>query len=72
MFTASIGTVALVGGLEGWFVRKANWPERVVLIAVAPLMLYPGAVTDFIGFAILAAVILFQFFTRRPAPAQAS
>lgn len=33
-------------------------------------MLYPGAVTDFIGFAILAAVILFQFFTRRHAPAQ--
>ncbi|MEJ8728285.1 Neu5Ac permease [uncultured Flavonifractor sp.] len=70
MFTASIGTVALVGGLEGWFVRKSSWPERIVLIAVAPLMLYPGAVTDFIGFAILAAVILFQFFTRRHAPAQ--
>ena len=66
-FTASIGTVALVGGLEGWFLRRCAWPERLVLIAVAPLMLYPGALTDVVGFGILAAVILFQWFTRRPA-----
>ena len=67
MFTASVGTVALVGGLEGWFLRKSNWLERIVLIAVAPLMLYPGSLTDVIGFAVLAAVLLFQWFTRRPA-----
>lgn len=66
-FTASVGTVALVGGLEGWFLRKSSWLERAVLIAVAPLMLYPGSLTDAIGFAVLAAVILFQWFTRRPA-----
>ena len=66
-FTASVGTVALVGGLEGWFLRKSNWLERAVLIAVAPLMLYPGSLTDAVGFAVLAAVILFQWFTRRPA-----
>ena len=66
-FTASVGTVALVGGLEGWFLRESNWLERAVLIAVAPLMLYPGSLTDAIGFAVLAAVILFQWFTRRPA-----
>ena len=69
-FTASIGTVALVGGLEGWFLRKSNWLERGILIAVAPLMLYPGTVTDMIGFALLAAVILLQWFTRRPASLQ--
>lgn len=70
-FTASVGTVALVGGLEGWFVRRASWPERAVLVAVAPLMLYPGAATDVTGFALLAAVIALQWFTRRPAaPAQ--
>ena len=66
-FTASVGTVALVGGLEGWFVRRSSWPERLVLIAVAPLMLYPGSLTDVIGFAVLAAVIAFQWFTCRPA-----
>ena len=63
--TASVGTVALVGGLEGWFVRKANWLERLVLIAVAPLMLYPGTMTDAIGFALLVVIIAIQWFTRR-------
>ena len=66
-FTACVGTVALVGGLEGWFLRRAGWPERALLIAVAPLMLYPGWLTDVIGFALLAAILLFQRFTRRPA-----
>lgn len=67
MITASIGTVALVGGLEGWFIRRCNWGERLVLIAVAPLMLYPGALTDLVGLGVLIAVIVFQWLTRRPA-----
>ena len=67
VFTASVGTVALVGGLEGWFLRKANWLERLVLIGVAPLMLYPGGLTDAIGFGVMAAVMAVQYFTRRPA-----
>ncbi len=67
VFTASVGTVALVSGLEGWLLGRASWPERAVLMAVAPLMLYPGYLTDGIGFALLAAVVAFQYFTRRPA-----
>ncbi len=65
--TASVGTVALVGGLEGWFLRKSNLLERAVLIAVAPLMLLPGWKTDIIGAALLVAVILVQKFLHRPA-----
>ncbi len=66
-FTAAVGTVSLVAGLEGWCLRRANLLERAAFIAVAPLMLYPGAVTDAIGFAILAALLVFQKITRRPA-----
>ncbi len=66
--TASVGTVALVSGLEGWLLRRCLLPERALLIAVAPLMLLPGLKTDALGAAILAAVILFQKFFRRPAP----
>ncbi len=66
-FTASVGTVALVGGLEGWLLRRSAWWERAVLVAVAPLMLSPGHLTDAIGFALLTAVIALQYFTRRPA-----
>ena len=46
MFTASIGTIALVGGLEGWLTRRCGIVERVLLLAVAPMMLYPGTLTD--------------------------
>ena len=60
----TLAGMALVGGLEGWLMHRCSWPERVVLIAVAPLMLYPGVVTDAAGFAVLAAVILFQRFAR--------
>lgn len=58
--TASIGTVTLVGALEGWFLRKASWVERSALLVVAPLLLYAGVTTDIIGFAILAAVVVYE------------
>ena len=64
-FTATVGTAALVGGLEGWLLQRAGWPERAILLAVAPLMISPGAATDAIGFAALGAVIAWQRF--RPA-----
>ena len=64
-FTATVGTAALVGGLEGWLLQRAGWPERVILLAVAPLMISPGVATDAIGFAALGAVIAWQRF--RPA-----
>ena len=65
MFTASVGTIALVGGLEGWFLQRSGWTERLILIAVAPLMLYPGTLTDWIGFGALAAVVGLQLARRR-------
>lgn len=64
--TASAGTIALAGGLEGWLLRRADWLERTVLLAVAPLMLCPGLLTDAVGFVFLGAVALRQRFTRLP------
>ena len=65
MFTASEGTIGLVGGLEGWFLQESGWAERMILIAVAPLMLYPGTLTDLIGFGAMAAVAGLQTVRRR-------
>ncbi|MBQ5813179.1 MAG: hypothetical protein IIW34_03415, partial [Clostridia bacterium] len=50
----------LTAGLEGWLLRRCSIPERIALIAVAPLMLYPGAPSDFAGLAGFAAVLLYQ------------
>ena len=58
--TASLGTVALVAGLEGWLLKKCSIIYRLILIAVAPLMLYPGIATDFIGLALLILILISQ------------
>jgi TRAP-type uncharacterized transport system fused permease subunit len=68
-FTACVGTVSLVAGLEGWLLQKARLLERLVLILAAPFLLYPGMVTDGAGFVCLAAVLLLQFFRRSKLPA---
>jgi TRAP transporter 4TM/12TM fusion protein len=65
--TASLGTVALVAGLEGWLLGRCSVPERLVLIMAAPAMLYPGTATDLLGLACLLLVFGFQFLGRRRA-----
>lgn len=65
MFTASVGTVTLVAGLEGWFLRRTTFFGRAALIAIAPLLLYAGVVSDAIGFALFAAVSVYQYVKNR-------
>ncbi|MBR1418631.1 MAG: TRAP transporter permease, partial [Synergistaceae bacterium] len=60
--TASLGTVALVAGLEGWLLKKCSIIYRLILIAVAPLMLYPGLTTDLIGLALLILILISQSY----------
>ena len=64
VFTALLGTAGLVAGLEGWLVRRCNIIERAALIALAPLLLYPGLVTDAIGIVIFAALIGWQWMRK--------
>ena len=63
--TASMGTVSLVAGLEGWLVTKCNVIERILLIAAAPAMLYPGLFTDVIGLVLLLGIGGLQWFRSR-------
>lgn len=65
VLTAAAGTVMLSGGLEGWFAGRQNWIERILFIACALLLLYPGTVTDIIGICSSAILIAFQVWRRR-------
>lgn len=58
--TGSVGVVALAAGLEGYFLRTANWLERVLFLGAAFLLIDPGAVTSAIGGGILALALLSQ------------
>ena len=58
--TAGIGTVMLAGGLEGWFIIRQHWIERVLFIASALLLLHPGTATDIAGLCASAVLIAEQ------------
>lgn len=64
-FTASAGTIALAGGLQNFLLTECNLVERILLILVCPMMLYPGITTDIIGMVLLSAVIVLQKVTRK-------
>jgi TRAP transporter 4TM/12TM fusion protein len=68
--TGTIGVVVLAAGLEGQFLRRATWLERGIFIAAALLLIDPGAATDLIGLALLAAGLGLQKF--RPGPVAVS
>jgi TRAP-type uncharacterized transport system fused permease subunit len=58
--TAFIGILALAGGVENWFLKKATFYERIMLIAGGLMLVYPIAFYDAIGFGLLVAVIVLQ------------
>src|SRR5512136_1758537 len=58
--TAFIGIAALAGGVEGWFLRKTTFYERIMLIVAGLLLVYPIAFYDIVGFGLMVLVILSQ------------
>jgi TRAP transporter 4TM/12TM fusion protein len=59
---------ALVTGFQGWLVKDAPAPVRLMLIAAGFLLIYPATFTRSAGFALIALSFLVQWF-RRPSPA---
>ncbi|MGZ5091859.1 MAG: TRAP transporter permease [Burkholderiales bacterium] len=58
--TAAFGIAALAGGLQGWLFRKTTLLERWMLIAAGLMLVYPGAIFDYIGFALVIVVVVLQ------------
>jgi TRAP transporter 4TM/12TM fusion protein len=68
-FTAAIGIAALAGGLQGWLFKRTNIAERTMLVVAGFLLVYPKALFDAIGFALVALVVAMQWWRGRPAAA---
>lgn len=64
ILTACVGTASMVAGLEGWLLKRCSLIERLILIALAPTLLYPGLITDLIGIGGLAAVAILQYLRK--------
>jgi len=65
--SASIGVIALAGGLFGWLLGFASAWQRGLLIVAALCLITPGLITDTIGFGLLAVVVATQLLARRRA-----
>ena len=63
--SAVIGITGLAVGVEGWFLVKARWYERIMAIAGGLLLVIPGLTTDAIGAAILAIFVAIQIVEKR-------
>jgi TRAP transporter 4TM/12TM fusion protein len=69
--TAMIGIAALAGAMQNWLFKKTTLVERWLLIAAGLALVYPKALLDYIGVALLAVVVVSQAVrktVRQPMP----
>jgi len=55
--TACLAIIALVAGVGGWVIQRANLLERAILIVAAGLLLYTGPLQDAVGLVLMVTGI---------------
>ena len=63
--TSLVGIFGVSASLEGYLLCSMRWYERVLSAAGGLLLIYPGLVTDLIGLALVAAVVVFQIIAKK-------
>lgn len=58
--TASLGTIALAGGLQNFFLIRCTILQRIILLSTCPLLLYPDLISDLLGIGLLITITVFQ------------
>jgi TRAP transporter 4TM/12TM fusion protein len=69
--TAMIGIAALAGAMQNWLFGKTALVQRWLLVAAGLALVYPKAMFDYIGVALLAIVVVSQVVrktVRQPMP----
>jgi len=67
--TALVGTASLAAGLERWFTGPMRLHETVLFISGGLLLIFPGLLTDAVGFACIGGGVLSQRMSRRSSSA---
>ena len=65
--TSFVGIFGVSAALEGFFVRRMRWYERIMAAVGGLLLIYPGLVTDLIGLVVVAAVVVLQVLQNKKA-----
>ncbi|MDD4688807.1 MAG: TRAP transporter permease [Eubacteriales bacterium] len=63
--TSLVGIFAVSASLEGYLLHHMPWYQRILCLTGGLLLIYPGLVTDLIGFSLVGTVLALQFFTRK-------
>ena len=70
--TSVLGILALGVGLEGYLKGNVPWALRIVALAAGLFLIYPGTISDVVGFAVVAGIFLYQTLVhKKDAPAAA-
>lgn len=75
VITAITGMIAIGAGIIGFWLRKLYWFERIIGVAGGLCLIYPGTITDIIGFGSFVLLIVLQMIIKQnknqPTPLQA-
>jgi TRAP transporter 4TM/12TM fusion protein len=63
--TGLLGTMALAGAAQGWYLTPLNMAMRGLMLIGALALIKPGWITDLIGFGILAGITVINFMTAK-------
>ena len=63
--TSLIGIFAVSASLEGFFIHRMPWYQRILSLVGGLLMIYPGVVTDAIGVGLVAVVVILQIVFKK-------
>ena len=64
--TSVIGVIALSGATIGFFFRRMNSIERILMGGAGISMVFPGLTSDYIGIPLVAVMVAWNYFTRTP------
>ena len=67
--TSLAGIFGVSSALEGYILHHMHWYERVMAAIGGLLLIYPGLVTDTVGFCLVAVVLVIQIASRKKATA---
>jgi len=63
-FTAAIGILSLAGAFQGWLFKRTPRYERIMLLVAGFALVYPGTVSNGIGFTLVALVLASQWMRK--------
>ncbi|MCM3390021.1 TRAP transporter permease [Ureibacillus chungkukjangi] len=64
VFTAIMGMIAIGAGVIGFWYRKINWLERLIVLGAGLAMIYPESFSDFVGLAVFGIMFILQLMSK--------